>query len=52
MGEKEEHNSAEYLHAVIEALRIAFADGHWWIGDGAKTEGLLKKVYPPLLTKN
>ncbi|KAI9887164.1 MAG: hypothetical protein M1823_000991 [Watsoniomyces obsoletus] len=28
-----DHNSAEYLHAVIESLRIAFADGRWWITD-------------------
>ena len=28
-----EHNSTEYLHAVIEALRIAFADGAWYITD-------------------
>ena len=28
-----EHNCPEYLHAVIESLRIAFADGSWWIAD-------------------
>ena len=28
-----EHNCAEYLHAIIESLRIAFADGNWWISD-------------------
>ena len=28
-----EHNCVEYLHAVVEALRIAFADGHWWVTD-------------------
>lgn len=28
-----DHNSAEYLHAVIESLRIAFADGGWWVTD-------------------
>lgn len=27
------HNSTEYLHAIIECLRIAFADGNWWIAD-------------------
>ena len=26
-------NSAEYLHAVIESLRIAFADAAWWVTD-------------------
>lgn len=29
----EEHNSTKHLHTVIEALRIAFADGNWWIAD-------------------
>ncbi len=29
----EDHNSAAYLHVVVEALRIAFADGSWWIAD-------------------
>lgn len=29
----EQHNSAEYLHAVIESLRIAFADASWWVSD-------------------
>ncbi|KAI9827327.1 MAG: hypothetical protein M1826_006432 [Phylliscum demangeonii] len=28
-----EHNSSEYLHAVIESLNIAFADGIWWVAD-------------------
>lgn len=29
----QEHNSADYLHALIESLNIAFADAHWWITD-------------------
>jgi gamma-glutamyltranspeptidase/glutathione hydrolase len=29
----DQHNSAEYLHAVIESLRIAFADASWWVTD-------------------
>ena len=28
-----DHNTARYLHAVIESLRIAFADGTWYITD-------------------
>ncbi|CAG7846564.1 Putative gamma-glutamyltransferase YwrD; AltName: Full=Glutathione hydrolase; Contains: RecName: Full=Gamma-glutamyltranspeptidase large chain; Contains: RecName: Full=Gamma-glutamyltranspeptidase small chain [Serendipita indica DSM 11827] len=28
-----EHNSAEYLHALIEALRLAFADSLHWVTD-------------------
>ncbi|KAI4212203.1 MAG: hypothetical protein LQ351_005072 [Letrouitia transgressa] len=31
--EESEHNCAEYLHAVIESLRIAFADATWWVTD-------------------
>lgn len=27
------HNSAEHLHAVVEVLRIAFADANWWVAD-------------------
>jgi gamma-glutamyltranspeptidase/glutathione hydrolase len=30
---REQHNSAVYLHAVIESLRIAFADATWWVTD-------------------
>lgn len=30
---EDQHNSAEYLHAVIESLRIAFADASWWVTD-------------------
>lgn len=28
-----QHNSATYLHAVIESLRIAFADASWFVTD-------------------
>lgn len=28
-----EHNSATYLHAIIESLRISFADASWYIAD-------------------
>lgn len=30
---EDQHNSAEYLHAIIESLRIAFADASWWVAD-------------------
>ena len=28
-----DHNSTAHLHAVIESLRIAFADANWWVTD-------------------
>ena len=31
--EEDEHNCADYLHALIESLRIAFADANWWVTD-------------------
>ncbi|KAK0616443.1 nucleophile aminohydrolase [Immersiella caudata] len=44
-----DHNSAEYLHALVEALRIAFADGTWFITDphatNFSTESLLSEDY-------
>lgn len=30
---EKDHNCAEYLHVVIEALRIAFADATWFVTD-------------------
>lgn len=30
-----DHNSVSYLHAVIESLKIAFADASWWVTDPA-----------------
>ncbi|KAJ5476580.1 hypothetical protein N7475_002309 [Penicillium sp. IBT 31633x] len=44
-----QHNSAEYLHAVIESLRIAFADAAWWVTDPdaehVPSQGLLDPAY-------
>lgn len=46
---EEQHNSAEYLHAVIESLRIAFADAAWWVTDPdvekVPSQGLLAREY-------
>ncbi|KAK1760508.1 putative gamma-glutamyltransferase YwrD [Echria macrotheca] len=45
----DDHNGAEYLHAVIEALRIAFADASWFVTDPSTekvpTAGLLSPSY-------
>ncbi|KAE9377426.1 acylase ACY 1, partial [Stipitochalara longipes BDJ] len=46
---EEEHNTAPYLHAVIEALRIAFADGAWFVTDpnvvNVPTKELISQPY-------
>lgn len=46
---KQHHNSAEYLHAVVETLRIAFADANWWVSDPnvskVPSKGLISKEY-------
>lgn len=43
-----QHNSAAYLHVVIEALRLAFADTRYYVGDPdvvpVPVEKLLSKV--------
>lgn len=31
--QENDHNSTTYLHAIIESLRIAFADATWWVTD-------------------
>lgn len=44
-----QHNSTEYLHAVIESLQIAFADASWWVTDPdterVPSQGLLSRDY-------
>lgn len=43
-----DHNSAEYLHALIESLRIALVDANWWVTDpdsGVPTQELISRPY-------
>ncbi|KAF3769473.1 gamma-glutamyltranspeptidase [Cryphonectria parasitica EP155] len=45
---EDDHNSAKYLHALIQSLRIAFADGSWFVTDPAVSidpETLLSRDY-------
>ncbi|KAL4983849.1 gamma-glutamyltranspeptidase family protein [Aspergillus falconensis] len=41
------HNSADYIHALVEVFRISFADATWWISDPAHsgTPNLLSSAY-------
>lgn len=45
----EEFNTAPYLHAIIEALRISFADASWWVTDPnvekVPTASMISKEY-------
>lgn len=43
------HNSAAYLHLLVEAKRIAFADRDAWIGDASSTP---KQVIERMLSKD
>ncbi|KJZ75159.1 hypothetical protein HIM_05353 [Hirsutella minnesotensis 3608] len=42
-------NTAPYLHAIVEALRLAFADAHWYVTDPnvekVPVEGLISEPY-------
>ncbi|KAK8092752.1 hypothetical protein PG999_014339 [Apiospora kogelbergensis] len=46
---RDDFNSAAYLHVVVEALRIAFADASWWVTDPnvekVPTAGLVAPEY-------
>lgn len=46
---EKDHNTAPYLHAIIESLRIAFSDANWFLADpnvsDVPTAGLLSPEY-------
>ncbi|KAL4733691.1 nucleophile aminohydrolase [Aspergillus similis] len=44
---EKQHNSAEYLHAIIESLRIAFADASWFVTDPDTTPVPTKHLLSP-----
>ena len=44
---EKDHNSTEYLHAVIEALRIGFADAAWFITDPNVVKVPYKEMISP-----
>ena len=49
------HNSVEYLHIVIEAVKLAFADREQWYGDPRQVyvpiDGLLSDAYGAMRSK-
>ncbi|KAF4550488.1 Gamma-glutamyltranspeptidase-like protein [Elsinoe fawcettii] len=48
----QDHNSAEHLHAVVEVLRIAFADANWWVAEPKVAKVPIKElISKPYLTE-
>ncbi|OAQ78267.1 gamma-glutamyltransferase [Purpureocillium lilacinum] len=43
----QDFNSAPYLHAIVEALRLAFADGSWYITDPATAKIPVQELMSP-----
>ena len=43
------HNSVDYMHHLIEALKLSFTDGRYYIADPSKvsvpTAGMIDKNY-------
>jgi len=44
---EKDHNSATYLHAIVEALRIAFADASWFVADPNVVKVPTKELISP-----
>ncbi|KAL9053712.1 MAG: hypothetical protein Q9162_004586 [Coniocarpon cinnabarinum] len=45
--EPKHHNSTEYIHALVESLRLAFSDGTWYIADPAQNPSPLTTLTSP-----
>ena len=48
------HNSADMIHVVTEAMKLAFADRAWWLGDpdfAPVPRGLMSREYAAELAK-
>ena len=44
LGAKLRHNSAEYLHTLIECMRLAFIDTRYYVGDPVKASVPIKEL--------
>ncbi|KAJ4411286.1 hypothetical protein N0V85_003856 [Neurospora sp. IMI 360204] len=51
--EPSDHNTAPYLHAIVEALRISFADASWFVTDPNVAPGVptSQLISPPYLAE-
>ena len=43
----QDHNSVDYLHALIECIKLGFADAHWHVADPAHAPAPLSTLLSP-----